>query len=132
MKSAKMASSFSGREEEERAGCGAEEQGVRRISRGGPTVVVSDGAAASTCPANTDQEPHTHTHAHTHTHPPSGLALSVRITLPTIPHHPSTTHRPWRPNLEWVCSDNCDAKPALLPALLLCVSLSYRRGLTEL
>lgn len=126
MKSVKMASSFSGREEEERAGGGAEEQGVRRISRGGPTVVVSDGAAASTCPASTDQEPHTHTHT------PSGLALSVRITLPTIPHHPSTTHRPWRPNLERVCRDNCDAKPALLPALLPCVSLSYRRGLTEL
>lgn len=46
--------------------------GAKDIQRG-PTVVVSDGAAASTHPANTHQEPDTHTCAHT----PSGLALSV-------------------------------------------------------
>lgn len=72
-------------------------------------------------------------HTHAHTHIPPGLAISVWRTLPTVPpplpptpNHPHP-HNPSRPNLESVYSDNSGAKFALLPALLLYVSLSETR-----
>lgn len=74
-----------------KGGCAREQGGVKDIQRE-PTVVVSDaGCCQHTSCQHTPGARHTYTHMHT------GLALSVRTTLPTVPPPPSPPIHPHPP-----------------------------------
>lgn len=76
-------------------------------------------------PTHTGSQTRTHTCTHTLRPGPKCVNNPANCTPTTTTTHPrSTPHNPWRPNLESVYSDNSGAKLALLPALLVYISLS--------